>query len=86
MTKQVEHFIERLIEGPELRADFQRAPADTAERAGLVLSDDDLRALQAVDWGDDRLVAAANRRELISQCSVPSDIEAKENIVPVRWD
>ncbi|MBV9309512.1 MAG: hypothetical protein JOZ73_01690 [Solirubrobacterales bacterium] len=85
MSGQIEQFAERLIEGPELRRDFQRAPAETAERAGLVLSEDDLRALQAVDWGDDRLVAAASRRELISQCNI-SDVEAKENIVPVRWD
>jgi len=85
MSAQVEEFIARLIEGPSLRAEFGQAPRETAERAGLELSDDDLKALRTVDWGDEQIVAAASRRNMISACN-PSDVNLKENIVPIRWE
>jgi hypothetical protein len=73
------------MDAPSLRAEFQRAPAETATRAGLDLSDDDLRALQSVDWGDEQLMARVSKRGAIGQCS-PSDVNLKENIVPIAWD
>jgi hypothetical protein len=85
VIEQVEQFIEGLIEGPSLRADFRRAPKETAERAGLDLSADDLKALQTIDWGDKELLAGASRRTLMSECSI-SDVNIKENFVPIRWD
>jgi hypothetical protein len=85
----VEHsFVQRLMDGPALRADFQRAPRETAQGAGLELSDTDLRALQSVDWGDDGLVARLRCRGTIGECGPIdiSDVNAKANIVPVAWD
>jgi hypothetical protein len=85
MTQQAEAFIQRLMDGPSLRAEFQRAPAETATRAGLELSNDDLKALQSVDWGDEQLMARVSKRGVIGQCDV-SDMNLKENVVPIVWD
>ena len=85
MTQHAETFIQRLIDGPSLRADFQRDPRATARREGLALSDTDLRALQSLDWGDDELVARVGSRSAIGSCTT-SDVNQKENIRPVRWD
>jgi hypothetical protein len=84
MTQQAEAFIQSLIDVPSLRADFERAPEETAARAGVDLSSDDVRALQSVDWSDEQLIARASGRGVIGQCS-PSDVNLKENIVPVVW-
>ncbi|MEA2398847.1 MAG: hypothetical protein QOK25_2403 [Thermoleophilaceae bacterium] len=85
MTQQAEAFVQSLIDGPSLRDDFQRSPRETARRAGLDLSGADLKALQSVDWGDDQLLARLRTRSPIGNC-VGSDVNLKENIVPVAWD
>jgi hypothetical protein len=85
MTQQAEAFIQNLMDGPSLRADFQRAPEETARRAGLDLSNDDLKALRSVDWGDEQLMARVSRRGVIGECA-PSDVNLKEHIVPIVWD
>jgi hypothetical protein len=85
MTQQAEAFVQSLIDGPSLRSDFQRYPRETARRAGLDLSGADLKALQSVDWGDDQLLARLRTRSPIGNC-VGSDVNLKENIVPVAWD
>ncbi|MEA2398846.1 MAG: hypothetical protein QOK25_2402, partial [Thermoleophilaceae bacterium] len=54
-------------------------------RAGLDLSGADLKALQSVDWGDDQLLARLRTRSPIGNC-VTSDVNLKDNIVPVAWD
>jgi hypothetical protein len=88
MTQQAESFVQRLMDGPSLRSEFVRAPRETARSAGLDLSDTDLRALQSVDWGDDGLVARLRRRGTIGECGPidVSDVNAKENVVPIAWD
>jgi hypothetical protein len=85
VTQQAEAFVQSLIDGPSLRSDFQRSPRETARRAGLDLSGADLKALQSVDWGDDQLLARLRTRSPIGNC-VTSDVNLKENIVPVAWD
>jgi hypothetical protein len=85
MTRQAEAFVQNLIDGPSLRAEFQRAPKETATRAGLDLSADDLKALQSVDWGDEQLMTRVARRGVIGECSPQSDVNLKENIVPIVW-
>ena len=87
MTQQAEAFIQRLMDGPSLRADFHRAPEETARRAGFDLADDDLKALQSFDWGDEQLMARVAKRSVIGNCSVDiSDVNAKKNIRPILWD
>ena len=86
MTQQAEAFIQDLMDGPSLRSDFQRSPRETARRAGLDLSDADVKAIQSVDWGDDKLIARLGKRSVIGQCSIDSDVNVKENIVPVAWE
>jgi hypothetical protein len=85
MTQQAEAFIQQLMDGPSLRSQFQSAPHETARGAGLDLSDADVRALQSVDWGDDQLMARLSKRSTIGACSGASDVNLKENIVPIAW-
>ena len=43
-------FMERLLDDPHLRAEFQRDPRAAAARAGAELDGLDLSALSAMDW------------------------------------
>lgn len=43
-------FMERLLDDPQLRAEFQRDPRATAAKAGAGLDGLDLSALAAMDW------------------------------------
>jgi hypothetical protein len=86
MSQQAEAFVQRLMDVSSLRAEFQRAPEETAARAGLDLSAADVRALKSVDWGDEQLIARASGRAVIGACTPDSDVNLKENIVPVAWD
>jgi hypothetical protein len=84
--QQSEQFIQRLMDDEALRAEFQRDPHQTAKAAGLELGDDDVKALQSVDWSDEEMVARVSK-SVRRGCAIDptSDVNLKENIVPIPW-
>jgi hypothetical protein len=84
--EQTEQFIQRLMKDQSLRAEFERDPQETARGAGVELSDDDIKALQSVDWADEEMIARVSK-SVRRGCTIEplSDVNLKENIVPISW-